>query len=175
MIVCSCNQLTDRQVLESLTGDSATRPRSPGQVYLCLGCKPNCGRCVQQIRQMFSDITSNAGSACQIGCAVCPGEVGHASPVSPAPVMTPAWQLQGGATAPRRRLVVPEAQRFSPPCGGSSDGACAGHQHHAQGSFEAQVSFEAQPPQAKPAIHHAMASSGFPVNDDGERSLAAAE
>ena len=145
MIVCSCNQLTDRQVLDSLTGEVATRPRSPGQVYLCLGCKPNCGRCVQQIRQMFSDITSSA--ACQIGCAVCPGEAAHSqmtqAQVAPAEVASaevaraevapasshaaPDWRL--GGVAPRRQLVVPEAQRF---CASRACAATCGDHSHDQ-------------------------------------------
>ncbi|MFC0282828.1 bacterioferritin-associated ferredoxin [Camelimonas abortus] len=108
MIVCSCNQLTDSQVRDALTGDSGTRPRSPGQVYLCLGCKPNCGRCVSQIRQMFSDIT--AGKACQIGCASCPGET--AAQAIAAQITAPPRAPAGGA--PRRRFVVPEAQRYRP-------------------------------------------------------------
>ncbi len=130
MIVCSCNQLTDRQVLDSLTGDVATRPRSPGQVYLCLGCKPNCGRCVQQIRQMFSEITSGAG-ACQIGCATCPGDAGRAAaataPALAAVAPAPTADWRPGSAAPRRQLVVPEAQRFCAPraCGG----ACGDHSH----------------------------------------------
>jgi len=149
MIVCSCNQLTDRQVLDSLTGDVETRPRSPGQVYLCLGCKPNCGRCVQQIRQMFSDITSGAG-ACQIGCAVCPAEAAHAAatPARAEAAMAPApaadWRQ--GSAAPRRQLVVPDEQRFCAPraCGGS----CGDHDHGA---------------------------TQRPANDDDARTLMAAE
>lgn len=134
MIVCSCNQLTERQVREALAGDAARRPRSPGQVHRCLGCKPDCGRCMRQIRQLFSDITT---SDCQIGCAVCPGEASSAASavaamtaglppglpvqviqpvarVTPQPPQQETELLARVAMPGRRQFVVPAAQRFVP-------------------------------------------------------------
>src|SRR5436305_804711 len=44
MIVCSCNVFSDRDV--RLAIDSApARPATANQVYGCLGCSPQCGRC----------------------------------------------------------------------------------------------------------------------------------
>jgi bacterioferritin-associated ferredoxin len=48
MIVCSCNVLSDHDVRTAVTAEA--RPRSPGQVYGCLGCSAQCGRCARTIR-----------------------------------------------------------------------------------------------------------------------------
>lgn len=139
MIVCSCNQLTDRQVRDALTSDSDARPRSPGQVYLCLGCKPNCGRCVTQIRQMFSDIT--ASHACQIGCATCPGEsavqaiaaqipaAATNAPVIATPAAQPAFGQPASPVIGRRQFAVPAAQRFTQPAIPHTCASNGPHQH----------------------------------------------
>jgi bacterioferritin-associated ferredoxin len=50
MIICSCNVLTDREVRAAIT--EAT-PRRPSEVYGCLGCSPQCGRCVRTIRRIM--------------------------------------------------------------------------------------------------------------------------
>jgi bacterioferritin-associated ferredoxin len=52
MIVCSCNVLSDAQVRSAVT-DAA--PRSAGRVYGCLGCSPQCGRCLATIRRIMND------------------------------------------------------------------------------------------------------------------------
>jgi len=52
MIVCSCNVLSDSQVRTAVT--NAT-PRSAAQVYGCLGCSPQCGRCVTTIRRIMDE------------------------------------------------------------------------------------------------------------------------
>jgi bacterioferritin-associated ferredoxin len=49
MYLCNCNGLTEREVREAL----ATGCRSAGQVYRCLGVKPQCGRCVKDVRGMM--------------------------------------------------------------------------------------------------------------------------
>jgi bacterioferritin-associated ferredoxin len=56
MYLCNCNGLTEREVREAL----ATGCRSAGQVYRCLGVKPQCGRCVQDVRGMM-----RAGAGCR--------------------------------------------------------------------------------------------------------------
>jgi bacterioferritin-associated ferredoxin len=65
MIVCSCNVLSDDQIRSAVT---TAAPRSPGQVYGCLGCSPQCGRCARTIRRIMDE----ALGACPAGCACCP-------------------------------------------------------------------------------------------------------
>lgn len=70
MIVCSCNVLSDTAIREAC---ASLAPRTPGQVYRCLGCSPQCGRCSRTIKQ----ILDQAMAACPAACAVCPSG-GHA-------------------------------------------------------------------------------------------------
>ena len=66
MIVCSCNVLSDTQVRAAVT--DAT-PRSAAQVYGCLGCSPQCGRCVATIRRIMNETLGAcpAGDGCSAG------------------------------------------------------------------------------------------------------------
>jgi bacterioferritin-associated ferredoxin len=41
-------------------------PRTPGQVYGCLGCSPQCGRCARTIKKIMSEALS--GAACGPNC-----------------------------------------------------------------------------------------------------------
>jgi bacterioferritin-associated ferredoxin len=52
MIVCSCNVLSDRDVRSALAADA---PRTPCQVYGCLACSPQCGRCAVTIRRLIDE------------------------------------------------------------------------------------------------------------------------
>jgi bacterioferritin-associated ferredoxin len=52
MIVCSCNVLTDHDVRSAMSGTSEF-PRTAHQVYGCLGCRVECGRCVATIRKII--------------------------------------------------------------------------------------------------------------------------
>lgn len=63
MIVCSCNVLSDHEV-RSACAKSA--PRTTGQVYGCLGCSAQCGRCARSIRKIMNEAL--AGAACQNDC-----------------------------------------------------------------------------------------------------------
>ena len=70
MIVCSCNVFSDRDVRSAL--DSApTRPATANQVYGCLGCSPQCGRCARTIRRIMDDALGAASCAqsCPVACA----------------------------------------------------------------------------------------------------------
>ncbi len=71
MIVCSCNALTKAQILEVFASEAAHAPRSPAQTYRCLGCSPECGRCLQTVRRILSEAR---GAACALGCPGCPGQ-----------------------------------------------------------------------------------------------------
>jgi bacterioferritin-associated ferredoxin len=63
MIVCSCNVFTDHDVRSTLSsGDNV--PRTTGQVYHCLGCSAQCGRCARTIRRIMDETLAAAGSTC---------------------------------------------------------------------------------------------------------------
>jgi bacterioferritin-associated ferredoxin len=66
MIVCSCNVLTDHDVRSTLS-DSEDAPRTTGQVYQCLGCSAQCGRCARTIRRIMDEaVTATGGDCCQM-------------------------------------------------------------------------------------------------------------
>jgi len=73
MIVCSCNVLSDHEVR---TAVSTAAPRSAGQVYGCLGCSAQCGRCARTIRKIMDEALVGAG--CPTGCAC----AAHSKPVA---------------------------------------------------------------------------------------------
>jgi bacterioferritin-associated ferredoxin len=66
VIVCSCNRISDHQLVETLASEE--QPRTPGQAYRCLGCSPNCGRCLPLINQVLQE----ARIAFKAGCDACP-------------------------------------------------------------------------------------------------------
>jgi bacterioferritin-associated ferredoxin len=67
MIVCSCNVLSDQDVRTACTAEA--RPRSTGQVYGCLGCSAQCGRCARTIRKIMDEALEGAAAAACNGCA----------------------------------------------------------------------------------------------------------
>jgi bacterioferritin-associated ferredoxin len=62
MIVCSCNVLSDHDVRATLASGEAA-PRSTGEVYNCLGCSAQCGRCARTIRRIMNEAIA-AGTGC---------------------------------------------------------------------------------------------------------------
>ncbi|MCJ2133193.1 (2Fe-2S)-binding protein [Methylobacterium sp. J-026] len=73
MIVCSCNVLSDGAVRSCLAPGPGC-PRTPAQVYACLGCSPKCGRCARTIRAIMrsalgQDEPSEGSHACSTACA----------------------------------------------------------------------------------------------------------
>jgi bacterioferritin-associated ferredoxin len=78
MIVCSCNVLTDKDVRSALS--AADTPRTTGQVYGCLGCSAQCGRCARTIKRIMTEALAGAaitepampedlaGAGCPSGC-----------------------------------------------------------------------------------------------------------
>ncbi|WP_428029177.1 (2Fe-2S)-binding protein [Ancylobacter sp.] len=79
MIVCSCNVLSDRQIRSAVTETQAP-VRTVGQVYRCLGCSAQCGRCARTIRKLLDDVNASACSACPLECPVsaqAPGQPAH--------------------------------------------------------------------------------------------------
>jgi bacterioferritin-associated ferredoxin len=59
MIVCSCNVFTDHDVRATLS-DSEAPPRTTGDVYGCLGCSAQCGRCARTIRRIMDQALADA-------------------------------------------------------------------------------------------------------------------
>lgn len=79
MIVCSCNVLSDGDVKACLRPGPGC-PRTPAQVYRCLGCSPDCGRCARTIRSIMDRALSEAAFAartCDRGC--CPAQLEKAA------------------------------------------------------------------------------------------------
>ena len=70
MIVCSCNVLSDKDVRSAVQAEA---PRSTSQVYGCLGCSAQCGRCARTIKKIMDE----ALAACPTACACCPRAAGH--------------------------------------------------------------------------------------------------
>jgi bacterioferritin-associated ferredoxin len=67
MIVCSCNVLSDRDVLDAVNSASAL-PRNAKQIYGCLGCSAECGRCARTIKGIIEEALGACALACQNGC-----------------------------------------------------------------------------------------------------------
>jgi bacterioferritin-associated ferredoxin len=66
MIVCSCNVLSDQEVR---TACARSTPRTTGQVYGCLGCSAQCGRCARTIRKIIDETIGPDAMTCPVGCA----------------------------------------------------------------------------------------------------------
>jgi bacterioferritin-associated ferredoxin len=67
MIVCSCNVLSDHDV-RSAVAVADDLPRTPGQVYRCLGCSAECGRCARTIKKILDEALGACARACHSGC-----------------------------------------------------------------------------------------------------------
>jgi len=67
MIVCSCNVISDRDVRNAVSS-AEELPRSPKQLYGCLGCSAECGRCARTIKTIIDEALGPCARACQSGC-----------------------------------------------------------------------------------------------------------
>jgi bacterioferritin-associated ferredoxin len=67
MIVCSCNVLSDDDV-RSAVNASEHLPRNAKQIYGCLGCSAECGRCARTIKTIIDDALGACAKACCSGC-----------------------------------------------------------------------------------------------------------
>jgi bacterioferritin-associated ferredoxin len=67
MIICSCNVISDHDVRAALSAADAL-PRTPGQLYRCLGCSAECGRCARTIKKILDDALGGCARACGSGC-----------------------------------------------------------------------------------------------------------
>jgi bacterioferritin-associated ferredoxin len=72
MIVCSCNVLTDHDVRSAVTAaqDLSRQglPRNAKQIYGCLGCSAECGRCARTIKTIIEEALGACAKACCSGC-----------------------------------------------------------------------------------------------------------
>jgi bacterioferritin-associated ferredoxin len=75
MIVCSCNVLSDHDVRDAVTSADGL-PRHPKQIYGCLGCSAECGRCARTIKGIIDEALGACARACHAGC---PHSHGHAA------------------------------------------------------------------------------------------------
>jgi bacterioferritin-associated ferredoxin len=67
MIVCSCNVLTDHDVRSAVSAAEAL-PRNAKQIYGCLGCSAECGRCARTIKTIIDEALGACAKACCSGC-----------------------------------------------------------------------------------------------------------
>jgi bacterioferritin-associated ferredoxin len=63
MIVCSCNVFSDHDVRSTLSAGGDV-PRTTGQVYHCLGCSAQCGRCARTIRRIMDEALAASDATC---------------------------------------------------------------------------------------------------------------
>jgi bacterioferritin-associated ferredoxin len=67
MIVCSCNVLSDHDVRNAVSA-SGSLPRNAKQLYGCLGCSAECGRCARTIKTIIEEALGPCAKACCAGC-----------------------------------------------------------------------------------------------------------
>jgi bacterioferritin-associated ferredoxin len=70
MIVCSCNVLSDQNV-RSAVNAADDLPRNAKQIYGCLGCRAECGRCAPTIKAIIDKA---------LGVTLAPSEQTQGSP-----------------------------------------------------------------------------------------------
>jgi bacterioferritin-associated ferredoxin len=70
MIVCSCNVFSDHDVRNAVkTAHDALR--NAKQIYDCLGCSADCGRCARTIKTIINEAYGECARASQAGCRHC--------------------------------------------------------------------------------------------------------
>jgi bacterioferritin-associated ferredoxin len=67
MIVCSCNVLSDHDVRDAVKA-ADDLPRNAKQLYGCLGCSAECGRCARTIKGIIDEALGACARACHVGC-----------------------------------------------------------------------------------------------------------
>jgi bacterioferritin-associated ferredoxin len=59
MYVCNCNGLSERAVRQQIAqrprACGGSGPSSVGQLFGCFGCKPQCGKCIADMRQLIDE------------------------------------------------------------------------------------------------------------------------
>ena len=67
MIVCSCNVLSDHDVRNAVEA-AEDLPRNAKQIYGCLGCGAECGRCARTIKTIIEEALGACAEACSVDC-----------------------------------------------------------------------------------------------------------
>jgi bacterioferritin-associated ferredoxin len=67
MIVCSCNVLSDHDVRSAVQA-AGDLPRNAKQLYGCLGCNAECGRCARTIKTIIDEALGPCAKSCCSGC-----------------------------------------------------------------------------------------------------------
>lgn len=67
MIVCSCNVLSDHDVRSAVRSAEGV-PRNARQVYGCLGCSVECGRCASTVKTIIDEALGACAKVCHPGC-----------------------------------------------------------------------------------------------------------
>ena len=67
MIVCSCNVLSDDDVRAAVSS-AMELPRTAREVYGCLGCSAECGRCARTIRRIMTEALGACARECGADC-----------------------------------------------------------------------------------------------------------
>jgi bacterioferritin-associated ferredoxin len=67
MIVCSCHVLSDHDV-RSAVESAQELPRNARQIYGCLGCGAECGRCARTLKTIIEEALGACAKACSAGC-----------------------------------------------------------------------------------------------------------
>lgn len=67
MIVCSCNVLSDEDI-RAAVAESDDAVRHAKQVYGCLGCSAECGRCARTIKTIIDEALGPCAMSCRAGC-----------------------------------------------------------------------------------------------------------
>ncbi|PDT89917.1 bacterioferritin [Bradyrhizobium sp. Y36] len=67
MIVCSCNVLSDDDI-RTAVAESDDAVRHAKQVYGCLGCSAECGRCARTIKTIIDEALGPCAQSCCTGC-----------------------------------------------------------------------------------------------------------
>ncbi len=89
MIVCSCNVLSDHDV-RSAVESAEDLPRNAKQIYGCLGCSAECGRCARTIKTIIDEALGACAKAC---CSGCPHSRAETEPHAHAELAQPEFAL----------------------------------------------------------------------------------
>ena len=109
MIVCSCNVLSDHDVRSAVTAADAL-PRTARQVYGCLGCSAECGRCARTIKKIIDEALGACAKACCVGLPAQPGARSGRMPKR----MSIRRLRSQAAVAPSRGYPVPACGPMAP-------------------------------------------------------------
>ena len=69
MIVCSCNVLSNHDVRHAVNF-ADNYPRNAKEIFGCLGCSVECGRCARTIRGLIDDALASCDNARKLGSSM---------------------------------------------------------------------------------------------------------